>query len=125
MRVIDAGVLVGLLVGDLSPDVLGDEELAIPHLLDSEVTSVLRKLVLRRQLTEDQGDAAFNGFLDLALTRFPAEPLRSRMWALRHNLTGYDATYVALAETVDASTLLTTDAKLAAASGVECRITLV
>lgn len=122
MRVVDAGVIVELLAGDLDPDVLGEEELAAPHLIDSEVTQVLRGLVRRAVLTSEQGDLAMAGFADLTLTRFPADWLRPRMWALRHNLSGYDATYVALAEMTAATALLTTDARLARAPGVTCRI---
>ena len=124
MRVLDAGVVIELLAGSLDPDRLGDDELAAPHLLDSEVTHVLRGLVHRGVLTGEQGDLAFDGFLALALTRFPADWLRPRMWALRHNLSAYDATYVALTEMTDASALLTTDARLAAAPGPECHIEL-
>ena len=57
MRVVDAGVVVELLAGDLDPDLLGEEELAAPHLIDSEVTHVLRGLVHRDVLTGEQGDA--------------------------------------------------------------------
>ncbi len=46
------------------------------------------------------------------------------MWELRHNLSGHDATYVALTEMTHASALLTTDARLASAPGSECRIQL-
>jgi predicted nucleic acid-binding protein len=46
LRVVDAGVVVALVAGDLDPDHLGDEELAVPHLIDSEVTSALRRLFL-------------------------------------------------------------------------------
>jgi len=45
LRVVDAGVIVELVANDLEPDRLGDEELAVPHLIDSEVTSLLRRLV--------------------------------------------------------------------------------
>ncbi|WP_019808688.1 type II toxin-antitoxin system VapC family toxin [Saccharomonospora halophila] len=124
MRVIDAGVIVELLAGKLDPDRLGDEELAAPHLIDSEVTQVLRGLVRRGSLSEEQGDLALNGFSRLALERFPADPLRPRMWALRHNLSAYDATYVALAETLRATALLTTDVRLANAPGPRCPIEL-
>ncbi len=124
MRVVDAGVVIELLAGNLDPDRLGDEELAAPHLLDSEVTHVLRGLVHRRVLSGEQADAALDGFLHLALTRFPADWLRPRMWALRHTLSAYDATYVALTEMTDATALLTTDARLAAAPGPECDIEL-
>lgn len=124
MRVVDAGVVIELLAGNLDPDRLGDEELAAPHLLDSEVTHVLRSLVHRGALTDEQGDLALAGFLQLSLTRFPADWLRPRMWALRHNLSAYDATYVALTEMTNATALLTTDARLAAAPGPECHIEL-
>lgn len=92
MRIVDAGVVVGLVAGDLDPDRLGDEELAAPHLIDSEVTNALRRLVLHKNLTEDQGSAALEGFLGLALIRYPADWLRPRMWTLRHNVSAYDAT---------------------------------
>lgn len=124
MRVIDAGAVVELLAGNLDPDQLGEEELAAPHLIDSEVTHVLRGLVHRGVLTEEQGDLAVQGFTEVTLTRFPANWLRPRIWALRHNLTGYDATYVALAEMISATALLTTDARLARAPGPRCHIQL-
>ena len=120
MRVVDAGVLVGVLVGDLEPEALGDEELAAPHLIDSEVTHVLRRLARQGDLTDDAATAAMDGFVRLSLTRFPADWLLQRMWALRHNLSAYDATYVALTEMLSATSLLTTDARLAAAPGIQC-----
>ena len=124
MRVVDAGVIVELVASNLYPVRLGDEELAVPHLIDSEVTNVLRRLVRRQILTERQGASALDGFTLLALTRYPADWLRPRMWALRHNLSAYDATYVALAEMTGATALLTTDTRLAAAPGVNCPIEL-
>ena len=120
MRVLDAGVVVELLVGRLDETALGGEEAGVPHLLDREVTSVLRRLVLRGLLGARQGDAAMTRFLQLELERFSADALRPRMWELRENLTAYDATYVALAESIGASALLTTDARLAAAPGLRC-----
>ncbi|WP_256842742.1 type II toxin-antitoxin system VapC family toxin [Ornithinimicrobium cryptoxanthini] len=124
MRIVDAGVVVELLAGDLDPDTLGEEELAAPHLIDSEVTHVLRGLVRRGVLSEEQGVLALEGFTQLTLTRFPADWLRARIWALRHNLSGYDATYVALTEMTGATALLTTDAGLARTHGPECYIEL-
>jgi predicted nucleic acid-binding protein len=52
----------------------------------------------------------------LRLLRFPHDDLLERIWALRRNLTAYDASYVALAEVLD-EPLVTCDAKLAAARG--------
>lgn len=125
MKIVDAGVIVNLLVGDVDPERLGNEELGCPHPLDSEVTHVLQALVRRGVLTEEQGDLAMEGFIDLGLTRFPAEGLRQRMWQLRHDLSGYDATYVALTERTGATSLLTTDARLARSPGHECAIEVV
>ena len=122
MRVVDAGVVVELLVGGLDPDALGDEELAVPHLLDSEVVNALRRLVLRGDLSDVAGSDALEGFLRLSFTRWPVDGLRRRMWELRANVTAYDATYVALAERTGATALLTTDVRLAAAPGLRCRV---
>ena len=61
-EVLDAGVVVGMLVGGLDPDRLGDEELAAPHLIDSEVTNVRRKLTLRRLVSDTEATLALNGF---------------------------------------------------------------
>ncbi len=124
MKVVDAGAVVELVAGGLDPDRLGDEELAAPHLIDSEVIHVLRGLVLRRGLNDEQGAAAFAGFSGMTITRFPADWLRPRMWALRHNLSAYDATYVALAEMSGATSLLTTDARLSNAPGIRCTVQL-
>jgi hypothetical protein len=71
--------------------------------------------------------AGYEGALEL-LTRFPItryshEPLLARIWALRADLTAYDAAYVALAEALGA-TLLTRDERLAAAPGTRATIKL-
>ena len=124
MRVVDAGVIVELVANDLDPSRLGDEELGVPHLIDSEVSNVLRRLVVQKVLSDKQATAAMNGFMRLTLTRFPADWLRPRIWELRHNLSAYDATYVALAELTGATALLTTDARLANAPGITCPVEL-
>jgi predicted nucleic acid-binding protein len=117
-------VVVELLVGDLDPARLGEEDLGAPHLLDSEVMHVLRGLVLRKALSASQAATAVDGFLQLAIERFSADWLRPRIWELRSTLTGYDATYVALAEQTGATALVTTDGHLARAPGPRCTIHL-
>jgi predicted nucleic acid-binding protein len=124
LKVVDAGVIVELVVGGLDPDRLGVEDLAAPHLLDSEVTHILRGLALRGAVTHEHAAIAMDGFAELAIVRYPADWLRPRMWALRHNLSAYDATYVALTELTAATSLLTTDARLASAAGVRCAVEL-
>jgi len=83
---------------------------------------VLRRLAYQGNISEKAATAAIDGFVRLSLTRFPTDWLRGRMWALRHNLSAYDATYVALTEMLSATSLLTTDSKLTAAPGVQCAI---
>lgn len=124
MKVVDAGVVVDLLTGIIDPARLGREQLAAPHLMDSEVMHVLRGKVLRGALTEEQGASAVDAFMQLGIARHSAAPDRFRMWELRHNLSACDATYVALAERIEASALLTTDERLASAPGPVCRIEL-
>jgi predicted nucleic acid-binding protein len=92
------------------------ESLHAPHLLDLEVSQVLRRLVREVTLSASRAEEAINDLLDLRIHRYPHYIFLSRIWQLRHNLSAYDAAYVALAEQLDA-TLVTRDARLASASG--------
>jgi predicted nucleic acid-binding protein len=56
--------------------------------------------------------------------RFGHRALLERAWELRETVRGPDAMYVALAEALG-TTLLTTDGRLAAASGPTCPIEVV
>lgn len=93
-----------------------NETLHAPHLIDLEMAQVLQRFVLAGAMTADRAAAALTDFSDLDLTRYAHDVLLPRIWSLRGNLTAYDASYVALAEVLGA-TLLTTDARLAAAPG--------
>lgn len=64
---------------------------------------------------------ALTDLVELPLRRAPHRPLLARCWELRENLTVYDATYVALAEVLDA-VLLTADERLANSPGPRCEI---
>ena len=92
-----------------------------PHLVDIEVAQVLRRYVKKGLITGSRGDQALEDLVDLSLTRYPHDMLLSRIWALRDNLTAYDAAYVALAEALDAP-LVTCDTKIAAAPGHRARV---
>jgi predicted nucleic acid-binding protein len=92
------------------------ESLHAPHLLDLEVCQVLRRLVHELTVSASRAEEATNDLLDLRIHRYPHYIFLSRIWQLRHNLSAYDAAYVALAEQLDA-TLVTRDARLASASG--------
>jgi predicted nucleic acid-binding protein len=58
------------------------------------------------------------------LHRHSHRDLLGPIWALRNNLSPYDAAYVALATALDAP-LVTTDARLVAAPNLTCAVELV
>ena len=91
------------------------ETLHAPHLLDLEVTQVLRRLAQQGALARSRADEAIRDLLDMRLTRYPHSVLLPRIWQLRHNYSAYDAAYIALAESLRAP-LITRDARLASAS---------
>jgi predicted nucleic acid-binding protein len=98
---------------------LHGEELAAPHLLDVEVTSVLRRSVLTGSITEQRASQVLQDLADLTMERVAHTTLLRRVWELRGNFTAYDACYVAVAELFHAP-LLTYDAKMANGSGARC-----
>jgi predicted nucleic acid-binding protein len=100
------------------------ETLHAPHLLDVEVAQVIRRYVANGDIDANRGREALDDLADLRLRRYPHDLLLPRIWELRHNLTAYDAAYVALAEALDAP-LLTRDRRLAAAAGVSARVELI
>jgi predicted nucleic acid-binding protein len=76
--------------------------------------SSLRGAVIARGLTAQRAEAGLREYVRIALVRHGHESLLMRMLQLRHNFSAYDATYVALAEQLDAE-LLTADQRLARA----------
>ena len=100
-----------------------NETLHAPHLLDIEVTQVLRRLALQRVVPVLRADEAVRDLLDLRISRYPHVVLLPRIWQLRHNLSAYDAAYIVLAEKLGAA-LVTRDRRLASASGHAAAIEL-
>jgi len=92
------------------------ESLHAPHVLDLEVGQVLRRLEREGTLSKERAGEAIQDLVDLRINRYPHFVLLPRIWQLRHNLSAYDAAYVALAEQLDA-TLITRDARLQSAAG--------
>lgn len=99
------------------------ETLHAPHLIDLEVTQVLRRYVRSGQISDGRASEALHDLADLDLNRYPHDLLIPRIWQLRHNVTAYDAAYLALAELLSA-VMLTTDGALAAVPGVGARVEL-
>lgn len=86
------------------------------HLLDVEFAQVLRRMVREGTLAARRAEQAVEDLMALRIARYAPVLLLSRIWKLRHNLSAYDAAYVALAEELRAP-LITRDQKLAAAPG--------
>lgn len=99
------------------------ETLHAPHLLDVEVAQVLRRYARAGAISPDRGAEALTDLADLPISRYPHFILLPRIWQLRHNLTAYDAAYLALAEALDAP-LLTRDRALASV-GARVRVEVV
>ena len=100
------------------------QTLHAPHLIDVEVAQVLRRYARTGEIDPERCREALDDLLDFPMTRYPHDVLLPRVWALRDNLTAYDAAYVALAEALDAP-LVTRDRRLASAPGHAARIELV
>ena len=117
MLVVDTSAVIGALTGrppsrELLERLATDGDLSAPHLLDVEFLHALRRLVRDRELSEDRAADARADFAALTITRYEHTLVADRVWELRHSLTAYDATFVALAELLDAP-LVTFDARLA------------
>ncbi len=93
-----------------------NETLHAPHLVDLEVTQVLRRLTQQGVVSGTRANEAVRDLLDLRVTRYPHTVLLPRIWQLRHNFSAYDAAYIVLAEKLGAP-LITRDGRLASASG--------
>ena len=129
MIVVDASALVELL---LDTDEAGavaarlfdsGDSLAAPHLIDVETAHVLRRYAQAGEIDDRRGRKAIDDLADMPVRRYPHDVLLPRVWDLQHNLTAYDAVYVALAEALDAP-LVTRDRRLARAAGHGAEIEL-
>jgi predicted nucleic acid-binding protein len=95
--------------------------LHVPHLLDAEVAQVIRQHAAAGAIGTERGRELLADLVDLRARRHAHDWLLPRVWALRYNLTPYDAIYVALAEALEAP-LVTRDRRLAAARGHQAGI---
>ena len=129
MIVVDASVLAPVVIDDgddghRARARLRGQYMSAPCLVDVEVMSAIRQIAQARAVDDRRVRQALVDLMASPLRRVPHTPLLPRVWALRHNVTPYDAAYVALAEAIGAP-LLTADRRLASAHGVECEIELI
>jgi predicted nucleic acid-binding protein len=103
---------------------LAEDQVHVPHLIDAEVASALRRGVAAARVEPDLAWSALDRWRRLGMARHPVFPLLERIWELRENLSPYDASYVALAEALGCA-LLTADLRLSKAPGLRCPVTVV
>ena len=120
--VVDASALVDLLIGNPGAGAIFERlfrsraRLHAPHTIDVEIASAIHRLSRRRLLSDRHADEIIDIHRTIPIERHPTASLLDRMWRLRHNISPYDAAYVALAESQKLP-LLTRDARLAHSSG--------
>lgn len=126
MTVLDSSVLVAALVdsgaeGRWAEAMIAGEDLAGPELALAETSNILRRLERARRISRFEATSAHQEMLRLQMDLYPFSPFAERIWALRTNMTSYDAWYVALAEALDCR-FLTLDRKLGRVDGPTCMI---
>ena len=124
--VVDASALVAALAesrpeGRWAESAIAADDLAAPDFVLVEATSALRRLEVSGELSRSQADASRRDVLRVNLQLFRFAPFADRVWELRHNITSYDAAYVALAEWLGCP-VVTLDRRLSLASGPRCEI---
>ena len=123
--VIDSSVIIAALVdsgpnGDWAEEVLASGSLQAPELVRAEATNIFRRLERAKLITTPEANAAQDDLMQLPIELFPFEPFAGRIWELRHNVTSYDAWYVAVAEALKLP-LATLDEPLSKSKGVTCK----
>lgn len=130
LAVIDASVLTAFYAADdprrdpVAARLGSGDALFAPAHVDAEVVSALRGMARRSPVLHAAVPAALRHLADFPIRRMPLAPLLQRMWELQNNITPYDAAYVALAERLNGP-LITSDRKLATASGARCSFDLI
>jgi predicted nucleic acid-binding protein len=123
--VADASAAVAALTHDgLARERLSRVPVHVPHLIDYEVASAMRRRVISGHISEVSGKRALEQWSKIGVERYRAGGLLERIWELRANLTAYDAAYAALAEALGCP-LVTADGRLANAPGIRCEVQVV
>lgn len=121
MIVVDASALTDFLLGRAAAlaafatelEHRAHEPLHAPDLVEPETLNALRRLAIAGSISDERAEEAVGDLAKLRLIRYPHAPLRDRVWSLRHELTAYDAAYLALAEALPEPVLMTGDRGLA------------
>lgn len=129
MIVVDASTLTNALTDDgpvgqsSRAELARDAHWAAPEHLVVETFSAIRGLYLGRKISRQRALDALDTMVAASIEMLGTTALLPRMWQLRDNVTGYDAAYVAAAET-HGCPLVTADARLARAGDLRCEVRL-
>jgi predicted nucleic acid-binding protein len=121
-----AELLLGLPGGASAEPLVFDEPggAHAPSLIDAEVLHTIRRYERGAAMTAARALGAVEDLRDLPIVRYPLGSLIEAAWSLRHNLSAYDAFYVALAIALE-SRLVTTDRRMAEAVSTQVGIEVV
>jgi predicted nucleic acid-binding protein len=122
--VVDACTLVAALVdygpdGEWAESIIAGASLYAPEVAFVETTDTLRRFERAKRITAAEANAAHEDLMELKIEVYSFEPFAERIWELRHNVTSYDACYVAVAEALRLP-LATLDERLVKTNGPTC-----
>lgn len=127
MIVVDASVLANAFTDDGPVGTSGRSHLARdthwagPEHLVVEGFSAVRGRWLGHKITEQRARDALTALAAATIDLMAVAPLLDRMWELRSNVSGYDAAYLAVAESLDC-TFVTADARLGRVPDLRCEV---
>lgn len=98
-------------------------ELHVPEHFHVELLAILSRYSIRAELSGGRAAEALSALIGLRVLRYPVIELADAVWALRSELTAYDAAYLALAQRLDVG-LITLDQGLAEAAAKAGRLVL-
>lgn len=124
--VCDASAVVAVLLdsgadGQWATRAISGADLAAPSLLGFECANIIRRHELAGLIGADQAAQAHADLTALPVEGWPYDVLGPRVWDLRHNLSAYDASYVAVAELARVD-LVTLDRRIGRAPGLRCLV---
>lgn len=123
MLVVDASAMCAALMWtdeigrQAQAELARDTDWVAPSHMPLEVMRTLRKAVLARHTDAEDADEAFRALAYSGIEYVDVDrSLLEEVWALRHNVSSYDAAYLVVAAEYE-SPLVTCDSKLAKAAG--------
>lgn len=99
-------------------DILSGHEILVPNLIDHEIANVAVKK--SRNGLDEIARQGLAEYTDMSLTRYEVDAIEQWQFAIRHDLSAYDAAYLWLAEALGAP-LATFDRKLGHAARMRWR----